>query len=87
MLPHQILFQPSGNNLTKPLDGLLSTLSAALGLGGRGRKLGDSGEKARTAVTWRIRHALRRIEAVHPAMGRHLARRVKTGTFCQFAVE
>lgn len=73
--------------LREEMDGILSALSAALGLGGRGRKLGDSGEKARTAVTWRIRHALRRIEAVHPTMGRHLARRVKTGTFCLFTAE
>ena len=73
--------------LRAEMDAILDALAAALGLGGRGRKLGDSGEKARTAVTWRIRHALRRIEAEHPAMGRHLARRVKTGTFCQFTSE
>jgi hypothetical protein len=66
------------------MDRILETLSAALGLGGRRRKLGDSSEKARTAVTWRIRHALRRIEAAHPALGRHLAQRVETGTFCRF---
>jgi TolB-like protein len=73
--------------LREEMDGIIESLSAALGLGGRGRKLGDSVEKARTAVTWRIRHALRRIEAVHPSMGRHLARRVKTGTFCQFVAD
>ncbi|WP_422072419.1 tetratricopeptide repeat protein [Tranquillimonas rosea] len=73
--------------LRAEMDGILEALSAALGLGGRGRRLGDSGEKARTAVTWRIRHALRRIEAAHPAMGRHLSRRVKTGTFCQFTTD
>jgi TolB-like protein/tetratricopeptide (TPR) repeat protein len=73
--------------MREEMDSIIEALSAALGLGGRVRKLGDSVEKARTAVTWRIRHALRRIEAVHPAMGRHLARRVKTGTFCQFVVD
>ena len=66
------------------MDGLVATLSAALGLGGRRRRLGDSAEKARTAVTWRIRHAIRRIQAVHPALGQYLARRVETGTFCRF---
>ncbi|WP_138933247.1 hypothetical protein [Roseovarius arcticus] len=70
--------------LREEMDGILTTLSAALGLGGRSRRLGDSAEKARTAVTWRIRHALRRIEAVHPEMGHYLSLRVQTGTFCQF---
>lgn len=72
--------------LREEMDRILGTLSAALGLGGRGRRLGDSAEKARTAVTWRIRHALRRIEAAHPALGSHLAQRVETGTFCRFRV-
>jgi hypothetical protein len=70
--------------LRDEMERILGTLSAALGLGGRGRRLSDSSEKARTAVTWRIRHALRRIEAAHPALGRHLAQRVETGTFCRF---
>jgi hypothetical protein len=54
------------------MDQLVEALSAALGLGGRARRLGDLAEKARTSVTWRIRHALRRIETAHPALGRHL---------------
>lgn len=69
------------------MDELLETLASALGLGGRRRKLGDLSEKARTAVTWRIRHALRRIEAVHPALGRHLVNSLRTGTFCVYRPE
>lgn len=66
------------------MDAIVETLSAALGLGGRRRKLGDSAEKARTAVTWRIRHAIRRIQAAHPELGEYLSMRVETGTFCRF---
>ena len=73
--------------LRTEMDHILATLSAALGLGGRRRKLGDLSEKARTAVTWQIRHALRRIESAHPALGRHLANSVRTGTFCAYRPE
>lgn len=73
--------------LRTEMDGILAVLSAALGLGGRRRKLGDLAEKARTAVTWRIRHALRRIETAHPALGRHLANSLRTGTFCTYRPE
>ncbi len=73
--------------LRAEMDQLVETLSAALGLGGRRRKLGDLSEKARTTVTWRIRHAQRRIEAAHPALGRHLLNSVRTGTFCAYRPE
>ncbi|GIX11934.1 hypothetical protein [Elioraea sp.] len=69
------------------LDRLIETLSKALGLGGRGRLLGDAAERARTAVTWRIRHAVRRIEAAHPELGRHLANSLRTGLFCVYQPE
>lgn len=69
------------------MDQLLETLSAALGLGGRSRRLGDLAEKARTSVTWRIRHAVRRIETAHPELGRHLANSIRTGTFCRYSPE
>ena len=57
------------------------------GLGGRARKAGDHAERARSAVTWRIRSAITRIEAVHPALGRHLKNSVRTGTFCAYTPE
>jgi hypothetical protein len=63
-------------------DALLDQLSSAYGLGGRPRRAGDPAERARTAVTARIRDAIRRIEAVHPDLGHHLVRSVRTGTFC-----
>jgi hypothetical protein len=74
-------------NVRLEMDQLLETLASALGLGGRRRKLGDLSEKARTAVTWRIRHALRLIEAAHPPLGRHLVNSLRTGTFCAYRPE
>ncbi|HET7487044.1 MAG TPA: AAA family ATPase [Acidimicrobiales bacterium] len=65
-------------------DALLAQLSSAFGLGGRARKAGDPAEKARVAVTWRIKDAVKRVEAVHPDLGRHLRRSVRTGAFCVY---
>ena len=69
------------------MEELVGTLSRALGLGGRGRRLGDAAERARTAVTWRIRHAAKRIGAAHPLLGRHLSNSVRTGAFCSYSPE
>src|SRR5262249_17750890 len=73
--------------LREELDGLIDALSQALGLGGRSRKLGDLAERSRSTVTWRIRHAIRRVGAVHAELGRHLANSVRTGTFCVYRPE
>jgi hypothetical protein len=68
-------------------DALIAELSRAYGLGGRARRRSDSAERARSAVTQRIRDAIARIEAVDPDLGRHLSRAVRTGTFCAYAPE
>ncbi|MFD0531077.1 hypothetical protein ACFQ1I_37955 [Kitasatospora arboriphila] len=68
-------------------DALLGQLSAAYGLGGRARRTGSAAERARTAVTARIRAAVSRIGAVHPELGRHLQAAVRTGTFCEYRPE
>ena len=73
--------------LGEELDAVIEQLSAAVGLGGRGRKLGDPAEKARTAVTWRIRSAIKRIAEAHPALGRHLEASIRTGAFCAYQPE
>jgi hypothetical protein len=65
-------------------DALVEQLAAAYGLGGRSRRAAAPVERARSAVTWRIRAALRRIDAVHPQLARHLGRSVRTGTFCAY---
>ena len=65
-------------------DTLLSALTTAYGLGGRARRMGSPAERARTAVTTRIRDAIRRIRQADPDLGEHLARSVRTGTFCVY---
>jgi hypothetical protein len=65
-------------------DLLLSELGAAVGLGGRQRVSLDPAERARKAVTGRIREAIGHIEVVHSELGRHLRRSIRTGTFCVY---
>ncbi|MGH7384284.1 MAG: hypothetical protein ACREKG_03810 [Candidatus Rokuibacteriota bacterium] len=69
------------------LDQIVTALSQALGLGGRPRRLGSAAERARTAVTWRIRNAIRKVATAHPALGRHLEHGVRTGTYCAYSPE
>jgi len=66
-------------------DALIAELSAAVGLGGRDRRLGDERERARKAVTARIRDAIDRIERANPALSEHLRGAVQTGTWCTYA--
>jgi hypothetical protein len=63
---------------------LLAELSAAVGLSGRPRRALDPAERARKAVTWRIRDALNHVDAAHAELGRHLRRSVRTGGFCVY---
>jgi len=69
------------------LDALTEQLAAAYGLGGRARKVGDPAERARKAVTERIRDALARMAKEHPSLHRHLKASIKTGAFCSYAPE
>ena len=69
------------------LDRIVEHLSDAVGLGGRSRHLGSAAERARSAVTWRIRSAIRKVSATHPRLGRHLENAVRTGTFCVYEPE
>jgi predicted ATPase len=69
------------------LDALVDHLTSALGFAGRSRRQGGTTERARSAVTHRIRTATRRIAAAHPALGRHLAVSVSTGTYCRYEPE
>jgi hypothetical protein len=69
------------------LDRIVETVSGALGLRGRSRALGSMAERARSAVTWRIRSAIKKIAKAHPRLGRHLDNAVRTGTFCVYEPE
>ncbi len=66
-------------------DALVAEVARAVGLGGRARRLGDESERARKAVTARIRDAIGRIEQVHPQLGAHLRASVTTGTYCVYS--
>ncbi|HVV24069.1 MAG TPA: hypothetical protein VHF06_31835, partial [Pseudonocardiaceae bacterium] len=66
-------------------DDLLAALASAAGQAHRPRGPGDQDERARKAVTARIRDALGRIERVHPALGAHLSQSVSTGRLCCYA--
>ena len=66
---------------------LAAELASALGIGGRPRRAGDPVERARKAVTGRIRMTIGRIEQDHPALARHLGNSVRTGTYCAYEPE
>jgi hypothetical protein len=67
----------------REFDFLTRELSAAYGLRGP-RRTGDPAEKARSAVTMRIRASLVAIREAHPALGVHLHRTVSTGRLCSY---
>jgi hypothetical protein len=73
--------------LGEELDQLTDHLSTVLGLGGRTRKVNRTADRARSAVTWRIRSAIRKIQTVHPSLANHLSHAIRTGTFCCYAPE
>ena len=69
------------------MDALVDHLTAALGLGGRARRSGGSAERARSAVTQRIRSTIRGVDEAHPEFARHLATTITTGTYCVYRPE
>ena len=69
------------------LDAVLVELQRSLGLGGTSRTLRDEHERARQAVRARIRTAIGRFGAEHPALGRHLEASIRTGAFCSYRPE
>jgi len=68
-------------------DFLVAELTGAVGLHGRSRQAGAPDERARKAVSLRIRQAIDRIAAAHPGLGRHLTNSVRTGTYCSYQPE
>ena len=66
---------------------IAAELAGGVGLHGRPRAGADPVERARKAVTMRIGTALKTLDEVHPALGRHLRRSVVTGRFCSYQPE
>jgi TolB-like protein len=75
------------SSLQQEYDDLLEHLTVSLGLKGRIRKTNDPIEKTRSAVTWRIRSIIKKIDGQHPSLGKHLSASVKTGVFCSYSPE
>jgi predicted ATPase len=69
------------------LDALIDHLTAALGAGNKTRAAGGTVERARSAVTHRIRAAIRQLEKVNPSLGHHLRHAINTGTYCSYRPE
>ena len=59
-------------------------LARAVGLGGRGRRVGVNAERTTASVTLAVRRAMRRIRAAHPSVGAHHDRATRTDTFCVY---
>jgi non-specific serine/threonine protein kinase len=66
------------------MDAIVHQLAAAVGLGGRDRRASSDAERARSAVTKRIKESIKKIAELLPLLGRHLAARIKTGYFCSY---
>ena len=79
-------FHDTGRTATiqEEIDRLTRELTGALGLGGHARRAGSAAERARLNVTRAINRTLARVAESHPALGAHLARTLKTGTFCSY---
>ena len=70
--------------LREELEQVEAELAAGVGLGGRARANRSANERARWAVTKRIKSAIDRVRAAHPALGRHLATTITTGYVCAY---
>lgn len=66
------------------IDFLELEIRRAFGLGGRGRRAADVGERMRKAVTNRIRDAVSRIADADARLGAHLQHAIRLGASCRY---
>jgi len=66
------------------IEALTEQLSTSLGLGGRSRQFPSNAERARVAVSKRIKATIAQIRDLNPDLSRHLASSVSTGNFCSY---
>jgi hypothetical protein len=66
------------------MEFLAGELNRAVGLGGRDRRTASAAERARVAVTKRIKATIREIAEQHAPLGSHLERSIRTGVFCRY---
>jgi hypothetical protein len=69
------------------IDLITSELAVAYRVSQHARKNSSEVEKARKAITSRIRTVLGKIQQSHPALWQHLCSTLKTGTFCSYNPE
>ena len=70
--------------IQEEMNAIADHLASAFGLGGRDRKTSSEAERARSAVTKRIKDGIERIGEAVPLLGHHLLVRIKTGYFCSY---
>jgi len=70
--------------LAEEREQLLAQLASGVGLGGRGRRVANAAERARVNVQRRLKDAIRRIGHLHPRLGDHLSRSIRTGIYCVY---
>jgi hypothetical protein len=64
---------------------VLDELARATGTGGRARPFANHpAERARKAVSGRVRDAIRKLTPVLPELAEHLDRTIVTGTYCRY---
>ena len=70
--------------LRAEVDFLAAELASGYGFRAHARSSSGTAEKARKAVTNRLRDAMGKLQYVHPALWQHLVTSLRTGTFCSY---
>jgi TolB-like protein/lipopolysaccharide biosynthesis regulator YciM len=70
--------------LKNEYDQLTRYITSSVDKRGRIRMKGSTSEKARSAVTQRIKSAIKKFEQIHPELYRHLSSSIKTGVYCSY---
>jgi hypothetical protein len=66
------------------IQALSEEVASAMGHHGHDRRFASPSERARQSVTKALRASINRLGRQCPALGRHLAEAVSTGTFCTY---
>jgi hypothetical protein len=72
------------DTLWREREFLVHELSAALGIGGKERRVASHSERARWLVTKGIKGFIRKIAQANPALAHHLRLSVRTGHLCVY---
>jgi hypothetical protein len=66
------------------INAIAEQIASLVGFGGRDRKFGSEAERARCAVTKRIKNSIKKIGEAIPSLRSHLSSHIKTGYFCSY---